>query len=234
MSVIQSDYEAKLEALQNQYNNELITEEEYNAQKDILDKQKAEKEAATVAMMDEKISKQKKKNKEKENAAKKRQFEANKGNQIAQAWINFAVGAIAAYVGAFQALGWMPVVGPALAIAMGTVMTGLLLGTTIAQTIAISQQKFTPEKYMGGRVDAGSSYSVNEYGQEIFTPGVTGYISPASVTDRIVENVQEKTNGKIINYNISFRGANITDRISLKSATDYVLGRMQTELEKAG
>lgn len=234
LAVLQSDYESQLEALINQYNNQLITEEEYNAQKAILDQQKADKEAATTAMMDDKIAKQKKKNKEKENAAKKRQFEANKGNQIAQAWINFAVGAIAAYVGAFQALGWMPVVGPALAIAMGTIMTGLLLGTTIAQTIAISQQKFTPEKYMGGRVDSGTSYSVNERGQEIFTPGVTGYISPASVTDRIIENVQDKSNGKVVNYNVSFKGAQITDRISLKQAAAYVLNQMQTEMEKAG
>jgi hypothetical protein len=234
LSLVQTDYEAKLAELQLQRESQLLTEEEYNARKAILDEEKANKEAATTAMMDEKISKQKKKNKEKENKEKKRQFEANKANQIAQAWINFAIGAIAAYVGAFQALGWMPVVGPALAIAMGTVMTGLLLGTTIAQTIAISQQKFTPEKYMGGRVDAGTTYSVNERGQEIFTPGVTGYISPASVTDRIVENVQNESQGKTVNYNVSFRGANITDRISLKKATDYVLNKLQTDLERAG
>lgn len=233
LEVIQTDYETQLADLQASYDAGLISEAEYNAQKDILDKQKAEKEAATNKAMDDKIAEQKSENLKKQNAEKKKQFEANKANQIAMAWINFATGAISAYVGAFQALGWMPVVGPALALAMGSVMMALLLGTTIAQTVAISQQQFVPEKALGGSVEAGTTYSVNERGQELFTPGVNGYISPASVTSQITRNVEGQTNNKGMTNIFNFDGAVISDQMSLDSIANYVIDALGRKLELA-
>jgi hypothetical protein len=234
LEVIQTDYEKQQEDLQASYDAGLISEAEYNEQKDILDKQKAEKEAQVNKDMDSKIAEQKSENLKKQNAEKKKQFEANKANQIAMAWINFATGAISAYVGAFQALGWMPVVGPALALAMGSVMTALLLGTTVAQTIAISQQQFVPEKATGGSVEAGTTYSVNEYGQEMFTPGVNGYISPASVTSQITKNVEsQSSNNKGMTNIINFDGAVFSNQMDLESIANYVIDLLGRKLELA-
>jgi hypothetical protein len=223
---LNNEYENDLLALQAKLDNDLITREEYNTQKDILDKQRAKKEEETIAGMDKKIAAQKKKNKEKENAEKKKQFEANKTNQIAMIWIQFALGAVAAWVQSISQLG--PIAGAVFA----GVLTAAMLAVAIAQTVSISNQKFVPEKYLGGPVEGNQAYSVNERGQEIFTPGVNGYISPASVTDRIVANAQDKMGGKNITVNVSFNGAQITDRVSLKEVTNYVMGQMQIELEK--
>jgi hypothetical protein len=368
MEAIQSDYDRQLEALDNSLSSGQITKIQYDERKKLLDDQKAAKEKETQKKTDDQIAAQKAENLKKENEEKKKAFEANKANQIAMCWVNFAVGAVSAYVGAFQALGWIPTVGPALAIAMGTVMTGLLLGSAIAQchgkgvkikmfdgtlkkvedvkikdkilgddnkernvlelyngkhhlykidygkyswtctlnhilslynkkenkflnielekylnnevkyknyylykivnnkikiikkvkfisigikdyfgfkidgnnlyqledgtvthnTVMISQQQYVPARAMGGNVQAGQSYQVNEYGQEIFTPNVNGYISPAGVTKNIIENVHK--NSRSSNFNIimanAFDGAIIRDSVDMEEVTDIVIKKM--------
>jgi hypothetical protein len=228
LEVVQADYEQQQADLQASYDAGLISEAEYNAQKETLEKQKADKEAAITKAMDDKIAEQKSENLKKQNAEKKKAFEANKANQIATAWINFAIGAVAAFAQGISQLG--PIAGAII----GGVMTALLLGVTIAQTVAISQQQFVPEKALGGSVEAGTTYSVNEYGQEMFTPGVNGYISPASVTSQITKNIEsQSSNNKGMTNIFNFDGATISDQMDLESIANYVIDMLGRKLELA-
>jgi TP901 family phage tail tape measure protein len=215
---LEEQKELELLSLQDQRDRGAITEEEF-----------AEKKAAIEKKMDDKILKQKEENKAKENAAKEKAFKANQANQIAQAWINFAIGTIAAWVGAVQALAWIPVVGPGLAIAMGAVMTGLLLGTTIAQTVAISQQKFIPERARGGRISG--TAIMNEEGPEAVHLPDGSIVVPADITAAAIGAAGGMQGSTQIN--ISFAGAKIADDMSLRKVTEYVRKELSKELRVA-
>ena len=229
LEVIQTDYDTNLEALQNDLDNQLISKEEFDTRKEELDKTKADKEAAIAKTMDDKMAAQKASNLKKENAEKKKQFEANKANQIAMAWINLAIGTVAAFAGACQWPGPSMVAGLILA----GVMSTALLATTIAQTVAISKQQFTPAKALGGRAEANTTYQVNERGDEFFTPGITGYITPANITSQIMENVSERATGKTIINNINFDKPVITDDMSLDKITDHIISAIGKQVQFA-
>jgi hypothetical protein len=110
------------------------------------------------------------------------------------------------------------------------IMSGILIASAIAQTIIISQQSYTPGMALGGRVEAGDSYLIGEHGQETFTPGVSGYITPASITSQILENTA-KGQRKSSVYNISFDGAQISNQMELDYIADYTIRKIGQAVE---
>jgi hypothetical protein len=179
--------------------------------------------------MEDKITKEKKKNRKKEDEQKKKIFEANKANQIAQIWIQTAIGVVSAFAGACQWPGVSMIAG----LIFAGVMSGILIASAIAQTIIIGQQSYTPGMALGGRVEEGDSYLIGERGAETFTPGISGYITPASITSQILENVGKAEGKKNNNISVSFAGAKISDNMSLRKVTNYVtaeIGRQVKDL----
>ena len=223
---IQDNYDAELEALQTRLDNGEITEEEFAEQKAALDKKKAADEEATTKAMDDKIAEQKKENRKKEDEQKKKIFEANKANQIAQIWIQTAIGVVSAFAGACQWPGVSMIAG----LIFAGVMSGILIASAIAQTIVIGQQSYTPGMATGGVLGAGESAIINERGTEIITPGVSSYVTPASISKGILENVG-KAQGKTQEINVSFDGAVISNQMDLEYVTDYVISKIGQKVE---
>lgn len=229
LTIMQTQNEAKIEELQLQKENELLLLEEKLARGQITEEEYAIQKVEIEKTMNSKIAIEKQKAKDKENAKKKEIFEANKKNQIAQAWIQAATGIISAWTGAIQSLAWMPVVGGALAIAMAAVLTGLILGTTIAQTVAISQQKFIPERRLGGSAEGMTIIGETGRGEMVNLPGGTTVIPP-DLSSQIA-----KASGKHIanNINVSFAGAVIDSNMSLRKISDYVSRDLSRKLRLA-
>lgn len=227
LEAIQDNYDSELETLQEKLDNDTITQEQYDEQKAILDEKKAAKEEATIKKMEDKIANEKKKNRKKEDEQKKKIFEANKANQIAQIWIQTAIGVVSAFAGACQWPGVSMIAG----LIFAGIMSGILIASAIAQTIVVGQQKYTPGLAIGGVLDAGESAIINERGTEIITPGVSSYITPASITSQILENVG-KSQQKSDNYmSVSFAGANISDNMSLRKVTRYVSSELGKQVK---
>jgi len=225
---IQTNYDREMEALQAKLDRGDISEKEFAAKKKELDAKKAAEETATTKKMDDKIAEQKKENRKKEDEQKKKIFEANKTNQIAQIWIQTAIGVVSAFAGACQWPGVSMIAG----LIFAGVMSGLLIASAIAQTIIIGQQTYTPGMALGGRVEAGDSYMIGERGAETFTPGVSGYITPASITSQILENTAKGQKKSTVN-NVSFDGATISNQMDLEDVTDYVITKLGQKLETA-
>jgi hypothetical protein len=228
LTAIQEDYDAQLEALQAKLDRGEITEAQFAEQKAVLDKSKADKETATVKAMEDKIAEQKKENRKKENEQKKKIFEAQKANQIANIWIQTAIGVVSAFAGACQWPGVSMIAG----LIFAGIMSGILIASAIAQTVVIGQQSYVPEMALGGSLAAGETAIINERGTEMITPGVSSYITPASITSSILENVG-KSQGKQQNISVSFDGANISNQMELEDVTDYVIMRLGQKLETA-
>lgn len=223
---LQSGYDTKVADLETALENDVITRAEYNRQIEALEAEKNLAEAELQKQQDMRMAKQKADNLKKENAQKKKQFEANKANQIAMLWIQFALGTVAAFAQGIAQLG--PIAGAI----VGAAMTALLLGTTIAQTVAINNQKFIPERALGGSMEKGKPYVTSERGRELFIPDRSGYMFPNSATETILENVNSRS-GKNININMAgaFNGATISDKISLKEIVNSVISELGKQLE---
>lgn len=229
LASIEDEYAQKKELLDQQLANDLISRGAYNEQSAELEQQKADAKAAAEADADNRIDAAKRANAKKLDKARKKQFEAEKGNQIAQAWIQFATGSVSAWASAAQWPGPSMVVGMALA----GVLTALLLATTIANTVRISQQQYIPTALAtGGSFDTNESLLVGERGPELLTPTSAGYVTPASVTDKILRNVSENFSGQTTNINMNgaFKGATISNAIDLKYVTKYVLNVLGEKL----
>lgn len=154
-SIYQEDMDrmdAELKALEDSYKNKQISEEEYNAKKIQLNKKN-----------DEAIKKIQKSNADREkklvaerNELERKQFEAQKKNQIAQVWINFASATVRAF-----AENWWP-------IALG--ITASLATIAGAQTATINAQQFTPALAKGGITTGETLATIGEDGQEAVLP----------------------------------------------------------------
>jgi hypothetical protein len=224
----QEDYDAKLAALDTQLANETITQEQYNLLKADLEKKKKDKDVAVAKEAEDKIAEQKKENRKKENEQKKKIFEAQKANQIANIWIQTAIGVVSAFAGACQWPGVSMIAG----LIFAGIMSGILIASAIAQTVIIGQQSFVPEMALGGSLAAGESALVGERGAEIITPKVSSYITPNSISSSILENVG-KGQSKSQNISVSFDGAQISNQLELEDVTDYVIMRLGQKLETA-
>jgi hypothetical protein len=113
---IVSMYDNALTALDNYY-----TEQENDIKNSTKNEKQKNKEID--ALEQERYNKQKK------------LFDQQKAFKIANAWVNFASGAVAAVAGGIEQLG--PIAGPI----VGGSVAASLLATTIAQTVAINKQK---------------------------------------------------------------------------------------------
>lgn len=85
----------------------------------------------------------------------KKQFEANKGTEIANVWINAASGIMKAY-----SQGWI----------LGSIQAALITAAAGVQTAAISAQQYVPALAQGGVVDGPTHALIGEDGPEAVVP----------------------------------------------------------------
>jgi hypothetical protein len=213
--------EANLERIAMELEQGLISEAEAEEQRKELEERRATEKAALEKELDDKIAAQKKQNRAKENEREKKIFEANKANKIADIWIQAALGIMGAWAQSIAQLG--PIAGSIFA----GIMTAAILGVAIAQTVLVSQQKFIPSRQEGGM--AAGMTRVNEAGGEIITLPDGSQVIPNDISRQIAAD----KNGNIINMNISFRGAQISNEMNLKRITDHVSMELGRKLELA-
>jgi TP901 family phage tail tape measure protein len=217
----QADEEAQREIEIQQWKVEVgtLTEEEAAENISLIEEEREARKAQIQEESDKKIEDQKKKNRAKENAKEKEIFEAKKANQIANIWIQSALGIVAAWAQSIAQLG--PIAGSIFA----GVLTAAILGVSIASTVLVSQQQFVPAKQEGGM--AGGRTRVNEVGGEIITLPDGSQVIPNDISQQIAAN---SGRGQTV-VNVSFRGANISDNMSLRKVTDYVSNELARRLE---
>lgn len=214
-------YDKEMAMLDSQLEKNRISEENYRKSKTELEKKYNKNIEDLEAKHNFIIEQQQIEQQQKENEQKKKAFETKKNFDIANVWITFASGVMAAWTGAFAALGGIPVVGPALAITMAGLMSGILLGTALAQTMFISQQKFIPSAATGAEVQEPGLIKTDEAGGEIKKYNKGDIVIPNDISRQIANNIETEKNNQT--FNISFAGANIKDDMSLKKVTDHVI-----------
>jgi hypothetical protein len=198
----------------------LISEEEFNERLAMLEQQRADTKTGIDDAANKKLEEQRKKALAKENAQRKKVFEAEKKTKIASVWIQFAVGTIAAFAQSIAQLG--PIAGAI----MGGVLTALLLGLAIGQTAAISKQQFIPARKRGGR--SGGLTRINEEGGEIQALPDGTFIAPHDISMRIADSIGAGGGGTMVN--VSFAGANIYDEMSFKKMERSLMKNMAKAL----
>lgn len=211
----QNEFQGLLEALQEQRDNELITEEEFNEQKAELDEKKNEETLALEQRLSDEIAETKLNARKEEIAQQERIFEAQKANQIANVWIQTALGIAAAWGQSIATLG--PVAGSIAAAALSTVLTGV----AIAQTAIIARQKFIPAFQDGGM--AGGTVRVNEAGGEIITLPDGSQVIPNDISRQIAANTGNKQE-----ININVTGNTISNMLNV----DQMIAKIKFELGK--
>jgi len=208
-------FTTRQEQLLADYENQLISEEEYNEQKGLLDQQKADKETEIQAQMDAQIAKQKDQNRKKENAAKKKAFEAQKANQIANIWIQYAIGLVGLWAQSIAQLG--PIAGSILA----GIMSGVLTGVAISQTAIISQQNFIPERKMGGMASGVTRVNEDNRGEIITLPDGSQVI-PNDISRQIANN----SGGGEKNIKIEINNPQLNNKMDVKTMVDQIITEM--------
>lgn len=219
----QEKADSELAILQAKFDSGQITEDQYNAQKKASEEKSAADKVKLEKILNAQIKAQKDAALAQENEMKKKQFETDKGFKIAEVWMNAGAATMAAWASAAS----IPFPGNVI---VGGIMSGLLTGFAIAQTVLIAQQQFTPAYAMGGTVGgftAGRNMTpvrMNERGGEIATLPDGTVIVPNDISQKIGESAGRT------NINVSFAGAQISDQMSLEKVTDYVVRRIGREL----
>lgn len=198
---LETKYNKETTALKNKNQQGLISEKEYESQREQLEK--AYTNAVTAAetqltntisaLTDEKAAKETAYAKEKDELARK-QFEANKNTQIAQALIDAA----AAIIKTYAQSGWI----------VGTVLAALLAAETGIQIATIKKQQYTPAFAKGGIVDSPTYALIGEQGREAVIPleNNTEWI------DMLAEKLSIKIGGLGAGtYNITFNSPKAID-----------------------
>lgn len=165
---ITAQYNKEINDLDFKLRNNIISEEQYAVEKELIEKTKADKEKA---IEDEKNKKM--------NEIAKKQFQTKKGFSIASVWMDYAT----AVMGFWAAYGGIPIAGPVIA----GIMTGVATGVAVANTALIASQKFVPAAQDGGTVTKEGMIRVDEQGGEIkrFKPGTV--IIPNDVSIAMAE-----------------------------------------------
>ena len=187
-------YTTELSALQDQLDSKAITQEQFDTKLDELEKQRLANA----------------------NELGKKEFKANKANQIAQAIISGASAIMQFWQGA-AAFG--PIAGPIVA----GILTGIVTAATIAQVGLISRQQYVPKLQRGGRV--GGMAEINEAGGEMVVLPDGSTVIPNDISRQIATNAG---GGMGTTMNVSFAGAKISDDMDLRKVVNEVsrvLGR---------
>lgn len=135
---------------------------QYAANKKRLDRENWEKGAASIANSLETVGNLLMK-------GNKDQFEAGKDMALASASISMTLGAIQAYTSMTS----IPYIGPAL----GAIAAAAVIASGTARIAQIESMKYEAREF-GGPVNAGQTYIVGEKRPELFTPSVSGHITP--------------------------------------------------------
>jgi hypothetical protein len=221
MENLVTEFEERSEELEMQREQGLIGQEEFDMAMVELEQNRKDQENNINETFTQKQIKLKKKQLAAENEAEKKAFNAEKANKIANVWIQMAIGTIAAWAGAFQSIP-----NPIAAAVVGAIMSTLLLGNAIASTVLISQQQFIPKKARGGI--ASGLTRINEEGGELVSLPDGAVVVPNDISRQIAMNagggMQQTT------INVSFAGAKITDNMSLRKVSDFVISDMAKQL----
>ncbi|MEJ2248045.1 MAG: phage tail tape measure protein [Candidatus Lokiarchaeota archaeon] len=192
--LLDEETQRRLEKLDEQYENEKLTTEEYEKQKKKIE-DKAKKESNKIA---------------------KKQFMAEKLNNISTVWMNAGT-AISGWWSAAPKLG--PIAGPIFA---GT-MTGATLTMAGIRTGQIAKQKFIPTFEKGGKPK--NTAIINEVGGEIVTLPDNSQIIPHDISEQIASNTSSN-----INIYFYFKGANISKDMDLDYIVTYISQKLGKEL----
>lgn len=214
--------EAELEAVAEKEAQGVLTQEQAAAKTKEIEERRAKEKKQLEKNLDKEIADEKQKNRQKESEKEKQIFEANKANSIAMVWLQAAIGIMGAWAQSISQLG--PIAGSIFA----AILTTAILGTAIAQTVLISQQQFIPAREKGGM--AGGITRVNESGGEIITLPDGSQVIPNDISRQIAAGSDMGNN---IVMNVSFRGAMISDSMSLKKVSDNVSMELGRRLEVA-
>ena len=220
LETIQSEYDTAKALLDEQREADLITQEEYNLQVEALNQNKKDKEIESQKKYNDKINAMKDKQKKKENEMLKKQFEQEKAFKIAKIWMDLA----SATMGFWSAYSSIPFAGPIIAGVMSAVATGI----AIAQTVLVAQQQFIPQAEEGGTVSRTGLIRTDEIGGEIKKYPRGTLVIPADVSKQIARNIDTSTPKN--EFNVSFKGATISNQMDLEYITDYVIRRLGNEL----
>jgi TP901 family phage tail tape measure protein len=157
---------------------------------------------------------------QKKNDLAKKQFEAQKVNDISKAWID-AASATLGWWAAAPSLG--PIAGPIFA----GVMTAAMVGYAAAQTAIISQKQFVPEYAEGGTASGISR--INEQGGEIVNLPDGTIVIPSDISQMITDSVG--SGGSQIN--LSFDGARIDQGVDIELMAKKISRILWKELRLA-
>ena len=206
----------------------LATQTEIEAQRQALEeaalveekRRKEELAAAEKAKADE-IARIEEEALIKRNKLGKEQFENQKALGIASVWVDAAT----------SIAGWWSTAG-SLGFPAGPIFAGIMTGATLTmagiQTGLIASQRFVPARQFGGM--ASGTTRINEAGGEIVTLPDGSQVVPNDISRQIADSVG--TGGHTIN--VSFAGANIDSKMSLKNIAKEVSKMLGKELRKAG
>lgn len=152
LGIVEIQTNEAMALLNTRYNNGAISEEEYykGVSKVQADSLKAQEEA-------EQNAEQKKQELlAKRDELARKQFEANKANEIANVWINLG----SAIMKTYAQSGWI----------MGSIFSALLTAQAGAQTALIASQQYVPQLAKGGVVDSPTFAMIGEDGKEVVMP----------------------------------------------------------------
>ena len=163
MALAEKEANSEFASLDAMYDNLLISATEYRNKRRAIENELKKKQDETAKNAEKNAQKQtanalaqEKKLAKEKNAIQKKQFEANRANQIAQALI---AGAQAVVMGFAQ-------LGPI----GGAINAGIQAGITAAQIAIIASQKFVPALAKGGIADGATLAMIGEAGKEAVLP----------------------------------------------------------------
>ena len=232
LDILKTAYDTDTENLAKQFEDKIISEEEYNEKSKTLDNQyKIDKEIhqKNLNILDDQYEIDKEihldnlttltdsyesdKTDIEEDALKKRndlakkQFENQKTLSIAQIWINAASGIMSAFNP------YIPVISE--------VMAGIVTTAAIAQTVLVGDQQFVPEYAEGTDFHMGGMAMVGEQGPEIVNLPTGSRVIPNDMSESMMSG-----HGKEIVININNPIVRQDSDINkIASAVSHVLGR---------
>jgi TP901 family phage tail tape measure protein len=155
-------------------------------------------------------------NAKKLNDLKKKQFESQKKNDILGVRMN-AASSIAGWWAA------APKLGPIAGLIFAITMTAATLAMAGAQSAMISKREFVPAFAEGGKASGLSR--INEQGGELIRLPDNTLVIPHDISEEIAQSVDNASQ-----INVSFAGAQISDKMDLDYVADVVGRRLATQL----